>query len=183
MSSADADGVLVLALRAADVPIASDDLASLVDDGVAFAKLIRSALVRIDSVAFKHLPETLPSEDDDANVAERFRVAGAYAEALRTIGYGGDGEIGFQQFLYPSEASARSILKFVLDKLPRKEVEEAISGSAGGRTKNETVGVGSAGQRAIKAVAKSTRAGAAWGKAAKSLGGFAGIAAAARAKK
>ena len=91
MSSADADGVLVLALRAADVPIASDDLASLVDDGVAFAKLIRSALVRIDSVAFKHLAETLPSEDDDSNVAERFRVAGAYAEALRTIGYGGDG--------------------------------------------------------------------------------------------
>ena len=99
MSSADADGVLVLALRAADVPIASDDLASLVDDGVAFAKRVRWARVRMESVACKHVPEPLPSDEDDANVAYRLRGGGEYAEALRAIGYGGDGEIGFQQFL------------------------------------------------------------------------------------
>ena len=46
MSSADADGVLVLALRAADVPIASHDLASLADDRVRLDESVGDANLR-----------------------------------------------------------------------------------------------------------------------------------------
>jgi uncharacterized UPF0160 family protein len=178
----DADAVLLLALRQAALPLPdAEDLTldGLVEDAGAFSNAVRTALGKIDPVGFKALPKELPSED---NVGERFRVAGAYAEALRSMGYEAE-DLGFAQFLYPSAQSARSVLKFILDKLPRKEVEDAMSGgtSGDGLIKSERTSKGSL-SRAVRAVGKSMRSGDTWGRA-KALSGFAGIAAAAKAKK
>ena len=84
-----------------------------------------------------------------------------------------------------TEASARGMLKFLLEKLPRKETEAAMRGDVGTSMNDGTVnGEGRRNDRgrARRAVAKSTRAGEAWGRA-QALAGFSSIVAAANAKK
>lgn len=181
MASADADEVILIALRAAGVRIDVATLEEACEDANALVTIVRDALVRIDSVAFKSLPEGFPVDDNSgASVAERFRVAGAFAGALRQIGCAGDDGDGFQQFLYPSAASARTTLKKLLEKLPRRDADEALK-----RVNEERMNAlaTSASGRARAMVVKSTQSQAAWGRAASALSGFAGIAAAARAKK
>jgi len=182
---ADADEVLVVALRAAGISETLDDVRAYEENAGELARVVRACVVRVDETWRGRLAETFPS--DDEGVGERFRCAGAYAEAMRGIGYEGeDGDgFGFQQFLYPTEASARGMLKFLLEKLPRKETEVAMRGDVGTSTSDGAVS--GEGRRndlgwARRAVTKSTRTGEAWGRA-QTLAGFAGIAAAASAKK
>lgn len=182
---ADADEVLVVALRAAGISETLDDVRAYEENAGELARVVRACVVRVDETWRGRLAETFPS--DDEGVGERFRCAGAYAEAMRGIGYKGeDGDgFGFQQFLYPTEASARGMLKFLLEKLPRKETEVAMRGDVGTSTSDGAVsGEGRRNDRgrARRAVTKSTRTGEAWGRA-QTLAGFAGIAAAASAKK
>jgi len=182
---ADADEVLVVALRAAGISETLDDVRAYEENAGELARVVRACVVRVDETWRGRLAETFPS--DDEGVGERFRCAGAYAEAMRGIGYEGeDGDgFGFQQFLYPTEASARGMLKFLLEKLPRKETEVAMRGDVGTATSDGAVsGEGRRNDRgrARRAVTKSTRTGEAWGRA-QTLAGFAGIAAAASAKK
>jgi len=182
---ADADEVLVVALRAAGISETLDDVRAYEENAGELARVVRACVVRVDETWRGRLAETFPS--DDEGVGERFRCAGAYAEAMRGIGYEGeDGDgFGFQQFLYPTEASARGMLKFLLEKLPRKETEVAMRGDVGTSTSDGAVsGEGRRNDRgrARRAVTKSTRTGEAWGRA-QTLAGFAGIAAAASAKK
>jgi len=182
---ADADEVLVVALRAAGISETLDDVRAYEENAGELARVVRACAVRVDETWRGRLAETFPS--DDEGVGERFRCAGAYAEAMRGIGYEGeDGDgFGFQQFLYPTEASARGMLKFLLEKLPRKETEVAMRGDVGTSTSDGAVsGEGRRNDRgrARRAVTKSTRTGEAWGRA-QTLAGFAGIAAAASAKK
>ena len=181
---ADADEVLVVALRAAGISETLDDVRAYEENAGELARVVRACVVRVDETWRGRLAETFPS--DDESVGERFRCAGAYAEAMRGIGYEGeDGDgIGFQQFLYPT-ASARGMLKFLLEKLPRKETEAAMRGDVGTSMNDGTVnGEGRRNDRgrARRAVAKSTRAGEAWGRA-QALAGFSSIVAAANAKK
>ena len=164
---ADADEVLVVALRAAGISETLDDVRAYEENAGELARVVRACVVRVDETWRGRLAETFPS--DDESVGERFRCAGAYAEAMRGIGYEGeDGDgIGFQQFLYPTEASARGMLKFLLEKLPRKETEAAMRGDVGTSMNDGTVnGEGRRNDRgrARRAVAKSTRAGEAWGR-------------------
>ncbi len=182
---ADADEVLVVALRAAGISETLDDVRAYEENAGELVRVVRACVVRVDETWRGRLAETFPS--DDESVGERFRCAGAYAEAMRGIGYEGeDGDgIGFQQFLYPTEASARGMLKFLLEKLPRKETEAAMRGDVGTSMNDGTVnGEGRRNDRgrARRAVAKSTRAGEAWGRA-QALAGFSSIVAAANAKK
>ena len=182
---ADADEVLVVALRAAGISETLDDVRAYEENAGELARVVRACVVRVDETWRGRLAETFPS--DDEGVGERFRCAGAYAEAMRGIGYEGeDGDgFGFQQFLYPTEASARGMLKFLLEKLPRKETEVAMRGDVGTATSDGAVsGEGRRNDRgrARRAVTKSTRTGEAWGRA-QTLAGFAGIAAAASAKQ
>ena len=191
MSAADADEVLFHALRSSGIDVhpswsAIDDVVNDVDDESsantnALLNIVRQCLCLIDATAYESLPRGFPLDDGSGtSVAERFRVAGRYASALIEVGGEQRDGDGFQQFLYPSASSARAMLKRLLELLPRRDVDEAVREAEKARVSAASARLGS---RARAMVARSTKAEAAWGRAAGALKGFAGVAAAARAKK
>ena len=103
---ADADEVLVVALRAAGISETLDDVRARRERGE-LVRVVRACVVRVDETWRGRLAETFPS--DDESVGERFRCAGAYAEAMRGIGYEGeDGDrIGFNSFCIRRRRRAR----------------------------------------------------------------------------
>ncbi|XP_053986241.1 coiled-coil domain-containing protein 22 homolog [Hylaeus anthracinus] len=65
------------------------------------------------------------------NMAARFRLGATLAQACAELGYKGD--IGYQTFLYSSEADLRRVLMFLIEKLPKecdKTINEPVSNIA-----------------------------------------------------
>ncbi|XP_032683563.1 coiled-coil domain-containing protein 22 homolog [Odontomachus brunneus] len=65
------------------------------------------------------------------NMAARFRLGATLAQTCTELGYRGD--IGYQTFLYNSEADLRKVFMFLIEKLPKeseKTVNESISKTA-----------------------------------------------------
>ncbi|XP_031838393.1 coiled-coil domain-containing protein 22 homolog isoform X2 [Nomia melanderi] len=65
------------------------------------------------------------------NMAARFRLGATLAQACSDLGYKGD--IGYQTFLYSSEADLRRVFMFLIEKLPKehdKTLNEPISNIA-----------------------------------------------------
>ncbi|KAM3618241.1 uncharacterized protein V6R79_017882 [Siganus canaliculatus] len=84
------------------------------------SELIVEAVVRcirvIDPGLGSSLLTTLPP-----GMSARFRVGMSLAQACQDIGY--KGEIGYQTFLYSNEPEIRSLLMFLVEKLPRERAE------------------------------------------------------------
>lgn len=62
------------------------------------------------------------------NMAARFRLGATLAQTCTELGYRGD--IGYQTFLYKSEADLRRVFMFLIEKLPKeseKTVNESVS--------------------------------------------------------
>ena len=72
----------------------------------------------------ERLPSKLPT-----NPGARFRACTSLATAISGLGF--DGEIGFNHFLYPSEAETRKLLLFLIDQMPKTDGADA-DGDAGG---------------------------------------------------
>ncbi|KAL1021325.1 hypothetical protein UPYG_G00011810 [Umbra pygmaea] len=91
------------------------------------SELIVEAVVRclrvIDSALGSGLSPSLPP-----GMSARFRVGMSLAQACQDLGY--KGEIGYQTFLYSNEPEIRSLLMFLVEKLP-KESAEALDQPAG----------------------------------------------------
>nr|CAD7432234.1 unnamed protein product [Timema monikensis] len=68
------------------------------------------------------LPHSLPP-----NMAARFHLGASIAQACKSIGYKGD--IGYQTFLYSSEADVRRVLMFLIEKLPKESEKISIEPS------------------------------------------------------
>ena len=68
-----------------------------------------------------------------AGKAARFRITSALSAELKEKGY--TGELGYESFLYPSEAEVRRVLRWLVEKLPKQEeaAEEEAGGAGGGR--------------------------------------------------
>lgn len=64
----------------------------------------------------RQLPVTLP-----AGAASRHRLCTQIASRLKELGF--EGDIGYNQLLYPSEVSTRALLTWLVDRLPRGEEE------------------------------------------------------------
>ncbi|XP_033301236.1 coiled-coil domain-containing protein 22 homolog [Bombus bifarius] len=65
------------------------------------------------------------------NMAARFRLGATLAQACSELGYKGD--IGYQTFLYSSEADLRKVFMFLIEKLPKesdKPLSEPVSNIA-----------------------------------------------------
>ncbi|CAK9811512.1 Coiled-coil domain-containing protein 22 [Anthophora plagiata] len=65
------------------------------------------------------------------NMAARFRLGATLAQACSDLGYKGD--IGYQTFLYSSEADLRKVFMFLIEKLPKesdKPLSEPVSNVA-----------------------------------------------------
>lgn len=80
------------------------------------------------------LPNSLPGA-----MSAKFRMGTSLASHIQELGYRGD--IGYQTFLYSTEADIRKIFMFLVDKLPKESVE----------TTEETLGSSVLLQRAIAA--------------------------------
>ncbi|KAK5862994.1 hypothetical protein PBY51_000057 [Eleginops maclovinus] len=106
------------------------------------SELIVEAVVRcvrvIDSGLGGALPTSLPP-----GMSARFRVGMSLAQACQDIGY--KGEIGYQTFLYSNEPEIRSLLMFLVEKLPRESAE----------TSDQPQGKSAVLQRAIAAAIKA----------------------------
>ncbi|XP_037102056.1 coiled-coil domain-containing protein 22 [Syngnathus acus] len=112
----EVDKILILALKQVGTEL-SEEVCSVKDFT---SELIVEAVVRcirvIDPGLGSALPTSLPP-----GMSARFRVGMSLAQACQDLGY--KGEIGYQTFLYSSETEIRSLLMFLVEKLPRESTE------------------------------------------------------------
>lgn len=114
----EVDKILIHALRQVDtdVPEGVDSLCEFSSD------LVVQAVVRclrvIDPSLVQGLSSSLPP-----GMSARFRVGQSLAQAVQELGYKGD--VGYQTFLYSSEPEIRSLLIFLVEKLPRGSSESS----------------------------------------------------------
>eukprot|EP00064_Thunnus_orientalis_P017907 superscaffoldBa00003946_g17993 len=112
----EVDKILIHTLKQVGTEVSEE-----VDSVKAFSsELIVEAVVRcirvIDPGLGSALPTSLPP-----GMSARFRVGMSLAQACQDIGY--KGEIGYQTFLYSNEPEIRSLLMFLVEKLPRESAE------------------------------------------------------------
>lgn len=86
------------------------------------SELIVEAVVRCIRVINPGLGSGLPTSLPPG-MSARFRVGMSLAQACQDIGY--KGEIGYQTFLYSNEPEIRSLLMFLVEKLPRESAESS----------------------------------------------------------
>ncbi|XP_053706208.1 coiled-coil domain-containing protein 22 isoform X1 [Synchiropus splendidus] len=114
----EVDNILIHALRQVGTEV-SEDVTSVKEFT---SELIVEAVVRcvrvIDSGLGNALPTSLPP-----GMSARFRVGMSLAQACQDVGY--RGEIGYQTFLYSNEPEIRSLLMFLVEKLPRERAEDS----------------------------------------------------------
>ncbi|XP_041801417.1 coiled-coil domain-containing protein 22 isoform X2 [Chelmon rostratus] len=112
----EVDNILIHSLKQVGTEVSEE-----IDSVKQFSsELIVEAVVRcirvIDSGLGSALPTSLPP-----GMSARFRVGMSLAQACQDIGY--KGEIGYQTFLYSNEPEIRSLLMFLVEKLPRERAE------------------------------------------------------------
>ncbi|KAM6925500.1 coiled-coil domain-containing protein 22 [Xenentodon cancila] len=114
----EVDKILIHALRQVGTEV-GEDVGSIRQFS---SELIVESVVRcirvIDPGLGGALPTVLPP-----GMSARFRVGMSLAQACQDIGY--KGEIGYQTFLYSNESEIRSLLMFVVEKLPRESAESS----------------------------------------------------------
>ncbi|KAM8863826.1 coiled-coil domain-containing protein 22 [Spinachia spinachia] len=134
----EVDKILIHALKQVGTEV-SEDTSSVKQFT---CELIVEAVVRcirvIDAGLGSPLPTSLPP-----GMSARFRVGMSLAQACQDIGY--KGEIGYQTFLYSNEPEIRSLLMFLVEKLPRERAE----------TSDQPTGKSVVLQRAIAAAIKA----------------------------
>ncbi|XP_028439823.1 coiled-coil domain-containing protein 22 isoform X1 [Perca flavescens] len=112
----EVDNILIHALKQVGTEV-SEETGSIKQFS---SELIVEAVVRcirvIDPGLGSALPTSLPP-----GMSARFRVGMSLAQACQDIGY--KGEIGYQTFLYSNEPEIRSLLMFLVEKLPRESAE------------------------------------------------------------
>ncbi|RZF40303.1 hypothetical protein LSTR_LSTR013245 [Laodelphax striatellus] len=79
------------------------------------------------------LPTSLPQ-----SMSARFRLGTTIAEACLELGY--NGEMGYQTFLYPSEAELRKIFVFLIEKLPKESDKGSSQDDDGVLTLRQKIG-------------------------------------------
>ncbi|KAM9343093.1 coiled-coil domain-containing protein 22 [Pholidichthys leucotaenia] len=120
----EVDKILIHALRQVGTEVGEEI------DGVKqfSSELIVEAVVRCIRVIDPGLGSTLTTSLPPG-MSARFRVGMSVAQACQDIGF--KGEIGYQTFLYSSEPEIRSLLMFLVEKLPRESAEVSDQPTAG----------------------------------------------------
>ncbi|XP_028850270.1 coiled-coil domain-containing protein 22 [Denticeps clupeoides] len=112
----EVDRILIHSLRQAGTDV-GDEVESIKQFS---SELIVEAVVRclraIDPALGNGLSPSLPP-----GMSARFRLGMSLAQACQDLGY--KGEIGYQTFLYSNEPEIRSLLMFLVEKLPRESSE------------------------------------------------------------
>ncbi|XP_028266000.1 coiled-coil domain-containing protein 22 [Parambassis ranga] len=112
----EVDKILIHALKQVGTEVSED-----IDSVKQFtSELIVEAVVRCIRVIEPGLGSSLPTSLPPG-MSARFRVGMSLAQACQDIGY--KGEIGYQTFLYSNEPEIRSLLMFLVERLPRASAE------------------------------------------------------------
>ncbi|KAA0187818.1 hypothetical protein HAZT_HAZT001501 [Hyalella azteca] len=118
------DKIILTSLAAIGCDL-EEDVESLSQLGMgAVVEGVVVCLKAIDAKQFASLSHKLPP-----NIAQRFRAATAIADAVKALGYTGD--LGYQSLLYPNEVDVRRFFSFLLERLPKEDIEvqrEDLSG-------------------------------------------------------
>lgn len=109
----EVDRILIQALRQVGTEV-GEDLDSV---RLFSSQLIVEAVVRCLRVIEPGLGGALPTSLPPG-MSARFRVGMSLAQACQDLGY--KGEVGYQTFLYSNEPEIRSLLMFLVEKLPRE---------------------------------------------------------------
>ncbi|KAK7884487.1 hypothetical protein WMY93_027610 [Mugilogobius chulae] len=114
----EVDKILIHALKqvGTEVPDEVDSVRLFSSELVVQA--VVSCLRVIDPGLGSALPSSLPP-----GMSARFRVGMSLAQACQDIGY--KGELGYQTFLYSSEPEIRTLLMFLVERLPRGSAESS----------------------------------------------------------
>ena len=123
------DDLILNFLREAGVSL-DEELSSLGDldtDGVTAAcSLCLNVILEARGEEFQRFPKKLSS-----NPGVRFRTCTALANGISALGF--PGEIGFNHFLYPSEAETRRLMLFLVDLMPKGSGDaDGAGGALGG---------------------------------------------------
>lgn len=118
----EADQILVISLRQVLDEKHLENVSSAAD--ITANLLIRACVRCLAAITpdAPKLPEALPPD-----MSGRFRVGTDVAARLQGLGLRGN--IGFHQLLYPNEADVRTILMFLLDRLPKASADEPSGAS------------------------------------------------------
>lgn len=114
----EVDKILIHALRQVGTEVPEDVDSVRLFSSELVVEAVVSCLRVIDPGLGHGLPTSLPP-----GMSARFRVGLSLAQACQDIGF--KGEIGYQTFLYSSEPEIRSLLMFLVEKLPRGSAESS----------------------------------------------------------
>ena len=84
---------------------------------------VGTCLSKINEDVASSMPTSLP-----ASMSARYRIGTTLATSCKQLGY--KGEVGYQTFLYANELDFRNVLMFLIEKLPKENVD-AIDDSIG----------------------------------------------------
>ena len=110
------DDMVITFLRSAgvDIPVGTSNLGGFDTEVLVAACATCLNAIAQEKGEVERLPVKLPR-----NPGARFRACTALAAAITATGF--DGEIGFNQFLYPSEKETRNMLLFLIDQMPKAD--------------------------------------------------------------
>jgi len=114
-SNEEADGILVLTLQQIGCPL-PEEVTSISDFATEVLVRAVSHCLHVigDESAADYSKMVLPKE-----MSARFRVCTQLADTVKKLGF--KQEIGFHQFLYPSDKSSRDLFAFLLERLPQAQ--------------------------------------------------------------
>ncbi|XP_023861978.1 coiled-coil domain-containing protein 22 [Salvelinus sp. IW2-2015] len=119
----EVDKILIHSLRQTGTDVGEDVQSVKRFSSEFIVEAVVKCLRVIDPALGSSLSHSLPP-----GMSARFRVGMSLAQACQELGY--KGEIGYQTFLYSNEPEIRSLLMFLVEKLPR-ESAEALDQPAG----------------------------------------------------
>lgn len=79
--------------------------------------LFSACAILLQALGVQNLPLQMPKSN-----AARFRLCADLASKVQEQGYSGD--LGYQSFLYPNPNESRTLLLFLIDRLPKEREEE-----------------------------------------------------------
>lgn len=122
MANEEPEQILLLALRLSlrDVGGIPAQVQRLSDvKAEVLVSIVTRSVMLIDAAEEREgrqLPQRLPS-----GAASRHRLCTQIAARLKELGF--EGEIGYNQLLYPNESSTRAVLTWLVDRMPRTDEE------------------------------------------------------------
>eukprot|EP00484_Ammonia_sp_Unknown_P029359 CAMPEP_0197031138 /NCGR_PEP_ID=MMETSP1384-20130603/10229_1 /TAXON_ID=29189 /ORGANISM="Ammonia sp." /LENGTH=658 /DNA_ID=CAMNT_0042460625 /DNA_START=22 /DNA_END=1998 /DNA_ORIENTATION=+ len=117
----DADGIIIPILRSIGCEIAENVKSAAQFEAGILVHSLGKCLHKIDDQKYEKIPEKLPT-----SIAKRVQCGTLIANAFKDLGY--RGEVGYDKVIYPNEKDTRSLLRFMVQKLPKE-------GGGGGKRK------------------------------------------------